>query len=133
MSEQGNSNRVADEPGRRNRTLEDIWAQAQRACGMLLSPTPEAVKQCAAEIGLAAENLAEWRKTYRARGLADPELALDNARRLRAAARRARRLLDSAAAFHAGWREMLGSLCSGYTSSGAPAGATLPGRLCLRG
>jgi len=115
------------------KTLAEVRAEVQRACDLLRTPTPAAVDLCAAVIGAAISRLGAWRKRFQGHDRADGRLALGEAARLSAAVRRAGRLLESAAFYHAGWRRALGSLCAGYTASGAPADAARPGRLYVRG
>jgi hypothetical protein len=114
-------------------TLAEVRAEVQRVCELLHSPTPAAVDRCSIALGSAISRLVEWRKRFHAGDRPSNRLALEEARRLRASVHRAARLLESAAAYHAGWRKALGALCAGYTASGVPADAAPPGRLCLRG
>lgn len=113
--------------------LAGVLREVQRACDLLRSPTPAAVDRCSVVLGSAIARLVEWRKQFRAQSPASNRLVLEEARRLRASVHRAARLLESAAAYHSGWRKALGALCAGYTASGAPADAAPPGRLFLRG
>ena len=115
------------------KALAGVREEVQRACDLLRSPTPAAVDRCSIALGAAISRLVEWRKQFRAQTPASSRLTLEEARRLRASVRLAARLLESAAAYHSGWRKALGALCAGYTASGAPADAAPPGRLCLRG
>jgi hypothetical protein len=119
--------------GGNGKALAEIRAEVQRACDLLRAPSPAAVDCCAVTIGSAISGLGEWRKRFQGHDRTANRLALEEALRLRSAVRRAGRLLESAAGYHAGWRQTLGSLCAGYTASGAPAAAAQPGRLCLRG
>lgn len=113
------------------KTLAEVRAEVQRASDLLRSPTPAAIDRCSAALGSAISRLVEWRKQFR--GQDRISKTIEEARLLRTTVHRAARLLESAAAYHAGWRKALGSLCAGYTASGAPADAAPPGRLCLRG
>ena len=106
---------------------------AERACALLRGPAPEAVNRAATLLSEAEVRLSAWRN-----GLAEGRVvasapALAELRRLRSSALRTRRLLESARAFHEGWRGALGALCAGYTSGGTPAEASLPSRVCIRG
>ncbi len=114
-------------------TLETILLQVQRASDLLRDPTPAHVERCAVALGSAVSEMTEWLGSFHALDPYSNRRLLDEARRLRAAVRRAGRLLESVAAFHAGWRQTFSSLCSGYTPSGVPAEAAPAGRLCLRG
>jgi hypothetical protein len=115
------------------KALAEVRAEVQRACDLLRTPSPAAVYRCTAVLGSAVSLLGEWRKGFRGHDHTANRLALEEALQLRATVRRARRLLETAAEYHARWRQALGSLCAGYTASGAPAAAARPGRLCLRG
>lgn len=115
------------------KALAEVGAEVQRACDLLRSPSPSAVDRCSAALGCAISRLVEWRKQFRGQDRISNRLNLEEAQRLRATVHRAARLLQSASAYHAGWRKTLGSICAGYTPSGAPADAAPPGRLCLRG
>ncbi len=53
--------------------------------------------------------------------------------RLRQAAGRARKLLDKAAAYHAGWSAYLGSRAGGYQPGGEAAPLARPRRLLAEG
>jgi hypothetical protein len=115
------------------KTLAEVQAEVQRACDLLRSPTPAAVDRCSIALASAISRLVDWSKRFHGGDRVSNRLALEEARRLRASVHRAAGLLESAAAYHAGWRKALGSLCAGYTASGAPADAAPPGRLCMRG
>jgi hypothetical protein len=115
------------------KALAKIRAEVQQAGDLLRAPSAAAVDRCAAAIGSAISRLAEWRKRFQGDDRTANRLALEEALRLRAAVRLAGRLLETAAQYHARWRQALESLCAGYTASGAPAAARRPGRLCLRG
>jgi len=112
--------------------LADARARVQQACEWLLAPSPAALDRCAAALAPAILRLREYRVRIEVRYKASPG-AREEALRLRAAIRRAGALLQSAGDYHAGWREVLGALCAGYTASGAAADAARPGRLSLRG
>jgi hypothetical protein len=58
---------------------------------------------------------------------------LASAYQLRTRLGHAKQLLDSAARFYSGWERILGAMSGGYTSSGEPAAAQRPGKLCWRG
>jgi hypothetical protein len=115
------------------KALAEIRVEVQRACDLLRDPSPAAVDGCAVAIGSAIARLGEWRKRFQGQDKTANRLTLEEAVRLQAAVRLAGRLLETAAEYHARWRLVLGSLCAGYTASGAAAAAARPGRLCLRG
>jgi hypothetical protein len=121
---------MAKEDGK---TLADVRAEVQRACDLLCAPSPAAVDRCTVAIGSAISLLGEWRKRFQGHDPITNRMTVEEALRLRATVQRVSRLLEAAAAYHAGWRQALGSLCAGYTASGGAAAAARPGRLCLRG
>jgi hypothetical protein len=115
------------------KTLAEVRAEVQRACDLLCAPSPAAVDHCTVVIGSAISLLGEWRRRFQGHDRTANRVTLEEALRLKATVRRVGRLLEAAAAYHAGWRHALGSLCAGYTASGAAAAAGRPARLCLRG
>ncbi|MBZ5581686.1 MAG: hypothetical protein LAQ30_05670 [Acidobacteriia bacterium] len=105
--------------------LDEVWSLLRRA-------SPAALDRCSVVLEGAAQRLRQWRAGEH-QAPAGPAV-LARARALRSAVRGAGRLLESAAAFHGRWRNVLGCLCAGYTpSGGSPAPAPAAGRLCLRG
>jgi hypothetical protein len=97
---------------------DQVLASAMRrvalACDLLVLATPEALAQSPA---LLAEAVSELRDLRQQGGsFRGPE-----ARSLRNAVLKARRLLDQAAAFHIRWRMMLATMSVGYTAQGRPA------------
>jgi hypothetical protein len=115
------------------RALAEVRAEVQQACDLLCAPSPAAVDRCAAVIGSAISRLGEWRTRFQGHDKTANLAALEEALRLKATVRRAGRLLQNAAEYHARWRQAVGAICAGYTASGAPATALRTGRLCLRG
>jgi hypothetical protein len=115
------------------KALAEIRGEVEKACDLLQDPTPAAVDGSALALGRAISELGEWRGAFEGCDKRANRLALEEAARLRTAVRRAGRLLETAAQYHAKWRLALESLCAGYTASGAPAATARSGRLCLRG
>jgi hypothetical protein len=113
------------------KTIETACSEVRQASRLLCSPSPAQLDRCAVLLQAAVTRLEEWRKLPHAhRGAAR---ALPEARRLRAAVRRTRGLLESAAGYHAAWRRLIDAMSAGYAPGGAPAAVVRPARLCLRG
>jgi hypothetical protein len=111
--------------------LATAQSEVRRACRLLTAPTPEALDNCQEALASAVNALREFRCFSQEvpPGPATRPLALT----LKAEVLRAGRLLESLATFYKGWERILGSMSGGYTSNGAPAAVTRPGRLCCRG
>lgn len=110
--------------------LDGARAGLDEACELLLRPSTEALDECAARCQRAAAELAECQpKIHSARG--KPEV-LAAARRLSAAVRSARRLLENAATYHNRWQALLGALSGGYVRGGEPAPVIHAERFVLR-
>jgi len=95
---------------------------------MLLSPTPEVLDQCSLLLDAATKDLADCRPETD-----DKPGALQEARQLHAAVRHARRLLDSALAFHEAWARRFGAISAGYTARGEPGVVDRGFRLVAQG
>ena len=109
--------------------LAEARAGIERFCDLLCTPSAAVLDGAAILIETAAAELALWRK----RQHAPAEQDLVELRRLRRAARRARKLLERAAAYHAGWSAYLGSRTSGYQAGGEAAPLARPRRLLAEG
>jgi hypothetical protein len=88
--------------------------QVEQACDLLVAATPEALAQSPVVLAKTVSELRDLRQQMGS--FHGPE-----ARRLRNAVLKARRLLDQAAVFHARWQMMLAAMCGGYTALGSPA------------
>jgi len=102
----------------------NVW----HACELLLSPTPEILDQCSALLETTAREMVISRPEP-----AGNESALQDARQLYTAVRRARVLLDSAFVFRQAWRRRLAGMTAGYTARGEPARVDPSFRLTVRG
>ncbi len=108
--------------------LSQARAEVTQAVEALLSPTPQALDRCALLLQAAIKNVTASPSVS-----GETQGALEEARQLQRAVRRARMLLDAAFEFHRQWNRRLGALSGGYTPEGEPA-AVKPGfRLVLRG
>ena len=88
--------------------------QVEQACDLLVAATPEAMAQSPAVLAEAVSELRDLRqRTGPFRG---PE-----ARSLRNAVLKARRLLEQAARFHTRWQAILAAMSVGYNAQGNAA------------
>lgn len=111
--------------------LATARSEVNRACNLLIAPTPEALNTCQDALQRAIAALTESRSPshgFQAGPAVEPE-----ARALRAEVRRAGWLLQNLADFYRGWERILGTMSGGYTANGAPAPVARLGRLCCRG
>jgi hypothetical protein len=113
--------------------LVAVRLQVDRACDLLISPTPTALDSCSHLLETACSRLAQLQPRL-CQGAGNPA-AKEEARRLRAAIMCAGRLLENALSFHVNWGRLLGALSAGYTERGEPAPAPVShrGRICLQG
>jgi hypothetical protein len=105
--------------------LED---ELERACKLLESATPEAMEASATTLeGVARELGVLFNARHR------HSISVEEARRLRARACKARMLLELASRFHARCWDILAGMNAGYTARGSPAALSLRGRISLSG
>jgi hypothetical protein len=95
-------------------TLARATRQVERACDLLVAATPEALAQSPAVLAEAVSEIRDLRQ--RMGSFRGPE-----ARSLRNAVLKARRLLDRTAIFHARWQMMLAAMSVGYNAQGSVA------------
>jgi hypothetical protein len=91
--------------------LAAVRADVNRACALLVAASPDALDACAAALTAATTRLRD--------GVAPA--AKEQATGLRRDIRRARTLLEAAAAFYGNWSRRLGALTGGYRCDGQPA------------
>jgi hypothetical protein len=109
-------------------------AEVNRACNLLIAPTPDALNGCQDALERAVSALRDFR-SGRLEVDADPgDGAGDRAsvQSLRAEVMRASRLLQNLARFYRGWERILGTMSGGYTASGNPAPVARQGRIYCR-
>ena len=111
--------------------LRSAAGEADRACGLLESPTPETLERCSAALEAAATTAAGL-QPHLPRLAGDPEV-LAEAWRLRRTVSRAATLLSHAEAYHRHWRDLVGVLTAGYGPGGRPGESPQPGRISVRG
>jgi hypothetical protein len=104
----------------------------ERACELLLSPSPAALDQCTPLLEAAVTKITACRAALTGPVRTEPS-AYAEGRRLQAAVRRARRLLESAAEYHQNWARRMGAMSAGYDSRGEPAAVDRGRRLIIRG
>jgi hypothetical protein len=105
--------------------LED---ELERACKLLESATPEAMEASATTLeGVARELGVLFNARHR------HSISVEEARRLRARACKARMLLELASRFHVRRWDIRAGMTGGYTSQGAPAALSVRGRVSVCG
>lgn len=112
--------------------LADARQELERACDLLLSPSPAALDQCASLLETAVTKVAACQAAITDLQETEPGASAEG-RRLQAAVRRARRLLESAAEYHQNWTRRIGAMSAGYDGRGEPVAVTQGRRLILRG
>ncbi len=114
-----------------DRALETALSNLAACQTLLRNASPAALDQCSLALADTARLLGEWRDRRR------PEpggpAARQKARDLRTAVRRAARLLEGAADYHARWNRILNAMSSGYTPSGTSPLPARPARVLVRG
>ena len=113
--------------------LADAREKVERACELLLAPSPVALDRCAPLFELAIGQMRECRDALAVLQTAEPAACLRESRRLRLAVGRARLLLENAAEYHQNWMRRLGSLSAGYDRRGEPAAVALGRRVVVKG
>ncbi len=121
--------------------LGEARAGVERFCLVLSTPSPAVLEGAAVLIEAAIAEVAAWRKrraawleeAARAAQAGPMEQDLMELRRIRRAAGRARKLLEKAAAYHAGWSAYLGTRAAGYQPSGEAAALPRPRRVLAEG
>jgi hypothetical protein len=108
-----------------------VRAEVERACGLLVSPTSEALDCCAGLLESACSDLVSCRP-WMSGAEGNPE-ALAEARRLQEAVRRAGHLLEIARDYYAKWTEAWTALGAGYAPRGAPAATVRQGLVYMTG
>jgi hypothetical protein len=106
-------------------------AEVNRACGLLIAPTPEALQNCQQALTSAVSALTEFREQCRQTPTATSASLATRA--LRNEIHRAGRLLQNLANFYRGWERILGTMSGGYTANGDPAPVSRAGRQSCQG
>jgi hypothetical protein len=100
------------------RLLRQTREDLEQSCILLQTPSAEALDHCAELLEAACLRAREWNAQLPAFEAVPG--AKDEARRLRSSLRRAARLLESAASYHARWGRIVGAMCVGYAPDGGP-------------
>jgi len=103
-------------------------SDVDRACELLVSPSPGSLDRCSRVLEAAIHRLAESQPQSGA-----PPAVLGEAYRLRAAVRRAASLLEGANGFHLNWSHLRDAMTGGYTGRGDPAPVPRGSRISIRG
>jgi len=106
-------------------------SDVDRACELLVTPSPGSLDRCSRVLEAAVQQLAESQPQLR-RGVGDPTV-MGEAYRLRAAVRRAASLLEGANGFHLNWSRLRDAMTGGYTGRGDPAPVPRGSRISIRG
>jgi hypothetical protein len=103
-----------------------------QACALLLSPSPEALDLCTPLLQAAIAHVTACQAAIGSPAQAEPDASAEG-RRLHAAVRRARCLLEAAATYHQNWARRMGAMSAGYDGRGEPALVERGRRLILQG
>jgi hypothetical protein len=106
--------------------------ETERACDLLLAPSPEALDRCASLLQAAVAQVTASKAALASPAQREPGATAEG-RRLQAAVRRARRLLEAAAEYHQNWARRIGTMSAGYDGRGEPAAVERGRRLIIRG
>lgn len=115
---------VAGSLGRARSELEEI-------CDLLLRPSPEVIYACQSLMASAAAEVESTRPDWH-ESAADARAA-EEARLVRLTWRRARRLLDNAVRFHAGWLQRRAAISGEYRADGSLPELRCPARIFFEG
>jgi hypothetical protein len=111
--------------------LGAVRSEVERACGLLVSPSAEALDRCTGVLESACSDLETCRSWVRgAHG--KPEV-LAEARRLNEAVRRAFHLLEIARDYYAKWIQSWAAVNNGYNPTGETPLTVGRGLVCLTG
>ena len=111
--------------------LRRLRPELERACGLLASPSAEALDRCAGVLESACADLAKCRPW--AGSVEGQAEALAEAQRLQAAVRRAGHLLQVAWDYHSIWTSRWAATTSGYTPNGEAPSTVRRGIVSLTG
>jgi hypothetical protein len=116
--------------------LVTACSDVDRACELLVAPSPGSLDRCSRVLEAAVHRLAEFQPQLGAplssSGIA-AAMVLGEAYRLRAAVRRAASLLEGANRFHLNWSRLRDAMTGGYTGRGDPAPVPRGSRISIHG
>ena len=102
-------------------TVRQLHVVVRDARERLTSPTIENLDYCRCRMDEAGDAFRQLQATLAAGGRKPDAPLSASLAELRVEIARVGIMLDSAAAFHAGWNQRAGSMVSGYTDKGTPA------------
>jgi hypothetical protein len=111
--------------------LASARSAVEQSCQLLLNPSPEILDRCFQVLSVAIGELAAGRDLMAP--FKGDSGVLAEVREIRAKVHLAGHLLENAAAYHAKWNRILGSMLQGYTARGDPPTVARPGRLRVEG
>ena len=112
-------------------SLRKAREQLEQVCQMLLRPSARVLNDCEERLASAAAELEAGRPEWKQ--AAGDGQAAEEARLARQAFFHARRLLENAARFHAGWRRVRASLTGEYRADGSLPDLCCPTRVLVEG
>jgi hypothetical protein len=114
--------------------LKAARLEVDRACDLLILASPQSMDRSALALEAALGHCRPSQSRELMPSTAEERAAaLEQARQLRAAVRRAGHLLETAAKFRRNWTRMLGAMTGGYTGQGSPALISRASRVSVRG
>jgi len=103
------------------KSVRQLLAMVHEAGMQLAVPTAQAIEQCRDRLEEAGELLQSLRTSMPAGDRKRDASLRPLLKALRVEINRVALLLDTAAAFHAGWMHLAASMVAGYTAGGSPA------------
>ena len=100
---------------------------------LLLRPTPQAVRDCAAHLEEAIATVRNLEGELGQPGVESPQALRSEVAELRQELDQARALLDQAFRAHAGWYHLLSGMLGGYSREGTPTPAQPACRWAIEG
>jgi hypothetical protein len=121
-------------PASANERLAAARAAVDKACQLLLTPTPQQMDRSSRLLESAVAHICAFQEsTPTFPHLQARAEALAETQSLKISIGRAKRLLESAGAFYANWIRCLAALCGGYTNHGQPAPLERGGHFLVKG
>ena len=110
-----------------------VGATLEQVCVLLVEPAPDHLDRSAELLAGAVKRFSGWRESLSITGARRSGREAVEMRQLRAGLAHARRLLEAAASFHAGWARCAATLCAGYTRCGQPGVVAPQSRVWAQG
>jgi hypothetical protein len=112
-------------------SLRKARLELEQVCRMLLRPSPEILEACEERLAKVAKEIEASRPLWRE--ARNDIQVVGEARSVKRALQRVRRLLDTAARFHAGWRRIRAGMSGQYQSDGSLPEIRCRARIFVRG